>query len=214
MFLFRFLVKLRMQYVIHCRIRTVFFASLTLFLLLSTYVAWPWFYAAWIWRKSTIDSIDYSIASTLNNSLTKVPAIIHQTWRDADTIPISWQQASNSCRSFHPNYEYRLWTDKDARILIEKEFPCLLSTFDSYPYDIQRADVIRLAILYVYGGIYLDLDIICLKSLDQLRSYPFVLPRTKPVGLSNDFIIAEPKHPFLLQVLNDLPNHHRNYLTK
>jgi len=203
-----------MQGVIDCRIRTIFLSSLSIFLLLLAYIVWPWFYAGWIWRESTINFIDFSTVSKLNNSLSNVPTIIHQTWRDSDTIPMNWQQASNSCRSFHPNYEYRLWTDKDARRLIEKEFPCLLSTFDLYPYDIQRADVIRLIVLYVYGGIYLDLDIICLKSLDQLRRYKFVLPRTRPVGLSNDFIIAEPKHPFLLQVLNDLPKFNRNFFTK
>jgi len=200
-----------MQGVVHCRIRTIFLASLTIFLLLSLYILWPWFYAAWIWRKSTID---FSILSTSNNTLSNVPPIIHQTWRDTNTIPINWQHASNSCRSLHSNYEYRLWTDKDARRLIEKEFPCLLATFDSYPYDIQRADVIRIIVLYVYGGIYLDLDIVCLKSLDQLRAYKLVLPKTKPVGLSNDFIIAEPKHPFLLQVLNDLSKFNRNFFTK
>jgi mannosyltransferase OCH1-like enzyme len=203
-----------MQCVINYRIRTVFLSSATIVLLLSAYIIWPWIYTAWIWRKSTIDFIDFPIVSSSDNALTNVPRIIHQTWRDVDTIPTSWQQASNSCRNLHPNYEYRLWTDESARSLIKKEFPCLLSTFDSYPYAIQRADVIRLVVSYVFGGIYLDLDIICLRSLDRLRAYSFVLPRTMPFGLSNDFIIAEPKHSFLLQVLNDLPKFHRNFLTK
>ncbi len=203
-----------MQGAVHCRIRTIFLSSLTIFLLLSAYIIWPWFRAAWIWRTSTIDSIDFSPVVTSNNTFFTVPPIIHQTWRDANTIPLSWQEASNSCRALHPNYEYRLWTDDDGRRLIEKEFPCLLSTFDSYPYNIQRADVIRLVVLYVYGGIYLDFDIVCLQSFDQLRKYEVVLPRTMPVGVSNDFIIAQPKHPFLLQVLNNLPNFNRNFFTK
>lgn len=199
-----------MQFTNHSRIRTTFFCSLTLFLLLVSYVAGPWCYAAWIWRNSTID---YPI-TLLDSSAARIPRIIHQTWRDADTIPLSWQQASNSCRQHHPDYQYRFWTDQAARRLIESEFPCLLATYDSYPYDIQRADIIRLVILYVYGGIYLDLDIICLRSLDQLRAHTLVLPRTRPVGLSNDFIMAEPKDPFLLQAIHDLPTFHRQFLTK
>ena len=203
-----------MQTVLHCRIRTVFLSSLSVFLLLIGYILWPWCYVSWIWRKSTIDSLDFPVIPNLNQNYSTVPAIIHQTWRDAHSIPESWQKASNSCRALHPNYQYRFWTDKEARCLIEKEFPCLLSTYDAYPYDIQRADVIRLIVLYVYGGIYLDMDIVCLKPLDQLRKFPFVLPRTMPVGLSNDFIVAEPKHPFLLEVLNDLPLFNRRILTK
>ncbi|CAF1069412.1 unnamed protein product [Adineta ricciae] len=193
------------------RSRATLVSSFFLFLILLGCILWPWFSAALIWQKSTIN---YPIISLSNHTRMKIPAIIHQTWRDENTIPNNWQQASKTCRSLHPNYEYRFWTDAAARRLIEKEFPCLLSTYDSYPYDIQRADVIRLIVLYVFGGIYLDLDVICLKPLDQLRGYEFILPKTMPAGLSNDVIIAQPKHPFLLQLLNNLPKANRNYLTK
>lgn len=203
-----------MHFLAYNRIRTIFFISLTVFLLLLTYVIWPWCYAAWFWQISTIDDPLPPPPNESDVDAMKIPRIIHQTWRDAETIPSSWQQASNSCRHLHPGYQYRLWTDKTARELIESEFPCLLPTYDSYPYDIQRADMIRLVILYVYGGIYLDLDIICLKSLEQLLSYELILPRTRPMGLSNDFIMAQAKHPFLWQVINDLPKYHRRFFTK
>ncbi|CAF0884795.1 unnamed protein product [Rotaria sp. Silwood1] len=196
------------------RLRTICFSSFLILIILSLYVIWPWFHAAYVWRQSTIKSLNFSTTSLLNNTNSQVPRILHQTYRDIHSIPFKWQQASNSCRTFHSDYKYYLWTDKEGRSLIEKEFPCILSTFDSYPYDIQRADVIRLVVLYVYGGIYLDLDIICLKPLDKLLNYEFILPQTKPVGLSNDFIVAKPRHPFLLQILNDLPKFNRNFFTK
>jgi len=41
-----------------------------------------------------------------------------------------------------------------------KEYPWFLETFDSYPYNIERADVIRYFALYHFGGIYLDLDLV------------------------------------------------------
>jgi mannosyltransferase OCH1-like enzyme len=180
-----------------------------MFIILAVFITWPWIHAAYIWRRSTIKTLDFP---TLNN--TNIPRIIHQTYRDNHSIPFQWQQASNSCRTLHPDYQYRFWSDEGGRRLVEKEFPCLLATFDSYPYNIQRADVIRLVVLYVYGGIYIDFDIICLKSLDKLLNYQLILPQTIPVGLSNDFIISKPKHPFLLQVINDLPKYNRNYFSK
>ncbi|CAF4537221.1 unnamed protein product [Rotaria sp. Silwood2] len=196
------------------RLRTICLSSLLILVILSLYIIWPWFHAAYVWRQSTIKSLNFPTTSLLNNTNSQIPRIIHQTYRDIHSIPFKWQQAMNSCRTFHSDYKYYFWTDKEGRRLVEKEFPCILSTYDSYPYDIQRADVIRLVVLYVYGGIYLDLDIICLKSLDQLLNYEFILPQTKPVGLSNDFIASKPRHPFLLQVLNDLPKFHRNFFTK
>ena len=72
----------------------------------------------------------------------RIPKIIHQTWKD-ENIPQEWQNAQESCRALHPDYEYKLWTDASSREFIAKEHPNLLKTWDSYPYVIQRADIIR-----------------------------------------------------------------------
>jgi mannosyltransferase OCH1-like enzyme len=192
--------------------RPVGYSLLFFLIIITVYITWPWLHAGYVWRQSTIKSLDFPSILSLNN--TTIPRIIHQTYRDSHSIPFQWQQASNSCRILHPNYQYIFWSDAEGRSLIKKEFPSLLSVFDSYLYDIQRADVIRLVALYIHGGIYLDFDIICLKSLDKLLNYQFILPQTKPVGLSNDFIISTPKHPFLLKVLNDLSKSNQTYFTK
>lgn len=47
-------------------------------------------------------------------------------------------------------------------------------------------------LLYTFGGFYMDLDIECLKPMDALRAYPFVMPQTRPVGFSNDFLASTP----------------------
>ena len=190
--------------------RIVILSIIIVLLILTFRFAWPWIHAGYIWRESTIKTLQFSSLSSAD----LIPRVLHQTYRDDHSIPLQWQEASNSCQRLHSDYQYRFWSDTDGRRLIKNEFPDLLPTFDSYPYDIQRADVIRLAVLYVYGGIYLDLDIICLQSLDPLLTYDFIVPRTNPVGLSNDMIISKARHPFLLQVLENLPQANRNYLTK
>jgi len=45
-----------------------------------------------------------------------------------------------------------------CRGVIAQHYPHLLSLYDSYPDNIQRADVSRVAILHHYGGIYSDID--------------------------------------------------------
>ncbi|KAK9806525.1 hypothetical protein WJX73_007040 [Symbiochloris irregularis] len=101
-----------------------------------------------------------------------------------------------------------------ARTLIAEKYPALLHTYDAYPYAIERADVVRYAILDTYGGFYLDLDIECRVPLDFMRPYPFVMPATKPVGFSNDFMASIPKHPLLKQMLAALPRWRMPLLTK
>jgi hypothetical protein len=97
-----------------------------------------------------------------------------------------------------------LWTDASSREFIAGHYPWFLDTFDNYTYPIQRADAIRYFVLHHYGGIYLDLDIGCLRPLDPLLIYPVILPKTIPVGVSNDLMFAEKGHPFLAQTIGNL----------
>lgn len=97
-----------------------------------------------------------------------------------------------------------LWTDASAREFIAEHYNWFLDTFDGYTYTIQRADAIRYFILYHFGGVYLDLDVGCERPLDPLLTYPVILPRTIPVGVSNDLMFAEKGHPFMAQTIHNL----------
>ena len=46
------------------------------------------------------------------------------------------------------------------------------------------------------------------------RRSPLMGPQTKPVGFSNDFLVATPGHPFLGQMLAALPSWNRRFGTK
>lgn len=46
-----------------------------------------------------------------------------------------------------------------------------------------KADVLRLIILFKYGGIYLDIDTICIKPFAPLLKYDLVLGRENPCGI-------------------------------
>jgi mannosyltransferase OCH1-like enzyme len=74
-----------------------------------------------------------------------------------------------------------------------------------------RADAIRYFVLSHYGGIYIDLDDGCQRSLDPLLAYPAWVRRTKPTGISNDVMGSVPGHPFFLRVIDSLPEYNRNW---
>ena len=99
-----------------------------------------------------------------------------------------------------------LWTDAGSREFIAEHYPWFLDYFDNYTYPIQRADAIRYFVLYHFGGVYIDLDIGCLRPLDPLLVYPVILPKTIPVGVSNDLMFAERHHPLLEQSIHNLIN--------
>lgn len=139
-----------------------------------------------------------------------IPKIIHQTYID-ENIPDKWKKTHQSVLDFNPSYKYVLWTDASAREFIQKNYEWFLPTFDSYPYNIMRADVIRYFVLFHYGGIYIDLDNGCLQNMDPLLTVPAWLRKTDPTGVSNDLMAAVPNHPYFQKVLDNLQHYNHNW---
>ena len=94
-------------------------------------------------------------------SRTRIPKIIHQTWETSE-VPAVWKEAEIEWRKFcaENGYEYRLWTAKDRRDLVAEHFAWYLPAFDALKMNVQRADTWRYFVLYVYGGVYIDLDFV------------------------------------------------------
>jgi mannosyltransferase OCH1-like enzyme len=136
-----------------------------------------------------------------------IPKIIHQTWKTTE-IPDEWKDAVNSCKEIH-DYKYILWTHEDMDHFVKKEFPHIYKLYTSYKYDIQRCDAFRYLVLYKYGGIYLDMDIVCKKSLDKFLNYDIVFARYSYLNKEfiNSFFMTSPRHPFFLYCINNL---HKN----
>lgn len=69
-----------------------------------------------------------------------------------------------------------------------------------------RADVLRLLILLKYGGIYLDIDTICVRSFDPLLNHSFVIGQQGSgfhlEGLCNAVMLGEKDSSFVKAWLN------------
>ena len=60
------------------------------------------------------------------------------------------------------------------------------------------ADIIRMAALWEYGGIYIDFDVIAFRSFDPFLSMEATaIPKQGDYGLCNAVIISQPRAPFL-----------------
>jgi hypothetical protein len=117
------------------------------------------------------------------------PHVIHQSYK-TDELPPHWRDTPATWREFHPEYEYRFWTDEDNRRLVETQYPHLLDAYDAFPYGIERADLARLLVLHAHGGVYADLDLLPTRSLDSIIERAF---RTS----GNDLVLLEtPNAPF------------------
>ncbi|MEJ1298288.1 MAG: glycosyltransferase [Candidatus Sedimenticola sp. (ex Thyasira tokunagai)] len=96
-----------------------------------------------------------------------IPQKLHFTWK-SHTLKPQYQVIVNSWREKHPDWEIKIWSDRDNRALIEKNYPWFLPIYDAYPENIMRADAVRYFILHHEGGVYSDLDVECYHPIDAL----------------------------------------------
>ena len=147
-----------------------------------------------------------------------IPKILHQTWKESD-LPPALLRFQQICQKIHPDWVYILWTDADNRRFIQQHYPWFLRIYDAYPEHIMRVDAVRYFILHYYGGVYLDLDFECVKSLESLLAGKKIVLGTEPDAhlnahcpvvkpfsklLCNAFMASEARHPFWVHLFKNL----------
>jgi inositol phosphorylceramide mannosyltransferase catalytic subunit len=146
-----------------------------------------------------------------------IPKITHQT-APRPTPPAWCEPLRRQVLQRHPGWDHRFYDDGACREVVGREFPDLLSLYDSYPSDIQRVDLFRVVVVYASGGFYIDLDVACHAFLEPLREYRCVLGEEKTLSpqeairlghrhrlrVANYMFGSEPKHPFWLDVLQEM----------
>ena len=109
-----------------------------------------------------------------------IPHIIHQTWKVNDVSTYFDGKvgvlSQNMWKKLYPDFEYKLWTDKDiANLFEQEEFSKYKETYNTLNAKIKKVDFARYIILNKYGGIYSDLDFIPTKRLpDDYFKYDFI----------------------------------------
>jgi len=146
-----------------------------------------------------------------------IPKIIHQIWHEignAGAIPPQWMALAQTWKRHHPDWDYRLWTDADSRRFMTTHYPELLRAYDSCIYPIQRVDMLRYCLLHHFGGVYVDMDVECLRPIDGLiDGRAMVISLEPPIHaawlgvdslISNAFVAARPGHGLLEDILANL----------
>jgi hypothetical protein len=143
--------------------------------------------------------------------LSKIPRNIFQTWETKD-MSHDFLSLTQTWRDKNPNYAYFMYDDNDRITFIKKHFD--INVYKAYSRIIPgafKADLWRYCILYIYGGIYADIDTICFNPIDLFldENIEFVTPidlnNCPTIGthnLFNSFIASVAKHPILLECIN------------
>lgn len=138
-----------------------------------------------------------------------IPKKLHQIWIGGE-VPKQFKVWMETWKQQHPDWEYHLWIDEDI-----EHFPF------EYPETFHRADnlgaksdIWRYEILNQYGGVYVDVDLECVSSLDILvHHHPFFAGIGGFDYINNAIIGSKAGHPILgklLKILCSVPKNHLN----
>lgn len=146
--------------------------------------------------------------------------IIHQVW--FGTIP-NKKEASKTYKKFkiyrdswkikNPTWCHIEWSKTLSEQIAKTFFPEHYEMYMTYPYEIQRCDLVRYFCLHRYGGIYADMDYYCNKSFDEafkIFTHNFYLVTTPNVGnnyVSNSLMYSKPNHVFWKRLILEMSQH-------
>eukprot|EP00877_Chromochloris_zofingiensis_P006264 jgi/Chrzof1/1891/Cz10g25050.t1 len=145
-------------------------------------------------------------AAAADQSSSLIPKLIHQSWKHKD-LPDFFRTNSASWTQHHQQWQYKLWTDDENHQLVASHFPWFLDIYQAFENNIERADSARYMYMYMFGGVYVDLDIEALKPVDSLlQGHDVVLAYmgsdpTFSNSIPNAFLASVPHHPFWLMML-------------
>lgn len=130
-----------------------------------------------------------------------LPKKIHQIWLSDGSgkvpNPIT-KEYTEKTRSLHPDFEYKLWDNKMVEDLLESSGLIMWKKlYERASPFICKCDIARYFILYMEGGIYMDLDVNMFKPLNDKDLQSDLLFFHENRKLPNDEIVMNNKKPIL-----------------
>jgi inositol phosphorylceramide mannosyltransferase catalytic subunit len=128
-----------------------------------------------------------------------IPNNIHQIWfQGENVIPAKYRAFQSTWKDTvkHPSYTYNFWDISSIENLLTggQISHRWNKTYHSFPTMIQKIDFAKYIILYMFGGIYIDMDVFSISPLSKLQN-----------TLSNkDFVVFEHNTPCITITMNKL----------
>jgi tetratricopeptide (TPR) repeat protein len=131
-----------------------------------------------------------------------IPRRILQYW-DTEEVADDIAELMGSWRAENPGWEHVRHTDRSARAYLEGlPDPRLRRAYRSARKPAQKADLLRLALLFHEGGVYADADDRCTAPLEpHLAGRALVVAQEGRGSVGNNFLAASPGHPLIGEAL-------------
>jgi mannosyltransferase OCH1-like enzyme len=135
-----------------------------------------------------------------------IPRDIYQTWYTKD-LPKKMRERVNLLKRQNPEFNHHLFDDNDCREFIKQHFkPDVVHAFDSLIPGAYKADLWRLCVLFIRGGIYMDIKFTCVNGFRLIaltEKNHFV--KDRPINsIFNSLIVSEKGNIFLFKAIRNI----------
>tara|TARA_R110002153_G_scaffold1086_1_gene5093 strand:- start:1159 stop:1749 length:591 start_codon:yes stop_codon:yes gene_type:complete len=77
-------------------------------------------------------------------------------------------------KRLNPNTKVNIWNENQLDMVVKNHYPHLLNFWNNFPSKFYKIDFGRYLILKKYGGMYLDLDMECIRPLPEENEMDFI----------------------------------------
>lgn len=135
-----------------------------------------------------------------------IPLHIFQTWWTKN-LPQNMLDSVLSVKNQNPEFEYHLYDDHDCLEFIKNHFPLpVVNAYKSLIPGAYKADLWRYCVLYIYGGVYIDIKFKCapgFKFIELTDKEHFCRDfKKRKRSIYNGVMISKPKNPILMKAIN------------
>jgi inositol phosphorylceramide mannosyltransferase catalytic subunit len=129
-----------------------------------------------------------------------IPRVFHQIWVGPDPFPEDLAAHQETWLRHHPGWKLRFWTEENLPEGLERK-----EAYERLRQPAERADVLRLELLHREGGVYVDVDFECLRSIELLiDGAECFTGYRKPRRVNNAIIGSISGHPLLTRAIREI----------
>ena len=151
--------------------------------------------------KACLLSETFQLASA---DTTSVPYIIHQTHSSRQLVP---EKVTRNLQKFAPEYQRMFYSDDDIKVFLAEYFqPQVLQAFIDLRAGAHKADLFRYCILYVHGGVYMDIKTELIRPIHTMfpKGCISTVLGCHPKIIYNGIVAAPPQQPIFLYLIDSV----------
>ena len=115
------------------------------------------------------------------------------------------QYIFDGIKTYAPNYNHIIFNESDATQFLTQYFDKrIIKRFNNCKLGAHKADLLRYCLLYIYGGVYIDIKTILIKSLDEIfihKTYFYTCLESLSGVMYNGILASKPRNILFLKLI-------------